>query len=45
VAAPEVQGVSFTGEEDLPSPAVIWGLLVLTIVVGSVVARARKSRR
>jgi methionine-rich copper-binding protein CopC len=45
VAAPAVQGVSYTGSGHLPSPVVLWGLLMLAIVIGSIIARLRRNPR
>jgi copper resistance protein C len=45
VAAPEVQGVSYTGSGRLPSPIVLWGLLMVAILIGSIVARIRRNTR
>lgn len=45
IAAPQVQGVSYTGSGLLPSPVVLWGLLMVAIVIGAVIARLRRNPR
>ncbi len=40
--APKVQGVSYTGSGRLPSPPVIWGILMLVVIAGWVVSRVRR---
>jgi hypothetical protein len=44
IAAPDIQGVSYTGADRLPSPPVVWAVLIGAAIVIFLITRWQRGR-